>query len=340
MALTPRQATILNIIVADYIATATPVPSEHIARRHRLGVSPATVRNEMSALEGEGYIIRPHTSAGGVPSDKGYRFFVESLAEVPELPLEVRVAIRRRMAQARDLEWCVRVAAEVLAELVRNLGLVTFPVAGGARLRHLELVHLQDLLALLVAIFQPARVRQRFIPLPEPASQEDLTRTANRLTALFSGLDRRSIAERTEELTPREEQVVDHLLALMEEEDRALYTDLYMEGLKHLLRQPEFAEADRAWQVVDLVEERKPLQEVLAEAPQGEGVRVVIGGEQREEALRPFSVVLARYGVPGEAVGVVGVLGPTRMEYPRAIAGVRYLSAVLNEMVGAVRGWG
>lgn len=338
--LTPRQATILNIIVADYIATATPVPSEHIARRHRLGVSPATVRNEMAALEGEGYITRPHSSAGGVPSDKGYRFFVESLAEVPELPVEVRVAIRRRLSRAVDLEWWVRAAAEVLAGLVHNLSLVTFPSALRARLRRLELVLLQDLLALLVVILHSARVRQRFVHLQEPATQEDLTRTANRLNALFGGLDRQGIAERAVELTPMEEQVVDHLLGVLEEEDRALYTDFYLEGLAHLLRQPEFAGPDRACRVVELVEGREPLQEVLASAPEGEQVRVVIGTEHREEALRPFSVVLARYGVPGEAVGVVGVLGPTRMEYPRAIAGVRYLSAVLNEMMAAVRGSG
>jgi heat-inducible transcriptional repressor len=338
--LSPRAATILRALVSDYIETATPVASEGIVRKFGLKVSPATVRNEMARLEEEGYITRPHISAGGVPSYRGYRFYVETLPEPEEPPPEVKRQVRQRFIGAgRDLEAWTRLAASLLAQMAGNLALVTLPKAVRARLRHIELVYLQEFLALLIVILQEARLHQQLMPLKESVTQEELTRVSNKLNALFSGLTPMEIRAKQVELSPLEAEVRENALAILERDEETT-VDHYVDGLRLLLSQPEFSGGRRARDVVEMLEERALLKGIMAAGPQEEGVKVVIGEENEEEALKPFSVVLCHYGLPGETIGLMGVVGPTRMDYATTIGRVRFLSLFMSQLVASIHGRG
>ncbi|MCI0441193.1 MAG: heat-inducible transcriptional repressor HrcA [Chloroflexi bacterium] len=341
--LTSRQETILKIIVDDYVKTATAVSSDAVAREHGLGVSSATVRNEVAFLEEEGYISRPHASAGSVPSDKAYRLYVESLIESRgssiSIPPRVRAAVRRQLSEIeREIDEWASVAAGVLSRLVGNLAITTFPKARESRVMHLELVPIQDVLAMLIIVLEQARLRRQLIRLDEPIDISDLEHSANRVKSEVVGLTRRQIEAKEMELTPLEVALVDTAVLMLREEDKAIYRDHYVDGLRNLLAQPEFANNDRVRALVEGIESGSLIQAVLEETPQGSIVRVVIGQENRGDMLWPMSVVICQYGIPGAAVGAVGAVGPTRMEYSKTIAGVRFMSSVMSDMVEAVRG--
>jgi heat-inducible transcriptional repressor len=339
--LSSRQEAILNLIVDSYVKTATPVASEFLARDPDLAVSPATVRNEVAHLEEMGYLTRPHASAGSVPVDKAYRSYVESLFQTGEedLPGRVRRSARRRLNQVeQDVdEWSV-VAASVLSGLVGNLAIATFPKATEARVRHIELVPLQDLLAMVIVVLEQARMRRHLIRLTEPVGPEEIESSSNKIKSQVVGLTRRQIESQPGQLTPLEEKLVDAATLILREEDVASYRGHYIDGLRNLLRQPEFEENERVRELVQTVEDGTLIRAVLEEAPAGDIVKVVIGQENRGDVLWPLSVVLCRYGIPDEAVGAIGAVGPTRMEYSRTITGVRFMSTLMSELVEGVHG--
>ena len=333
--LTARQETLLKIIVGDYVQTATPVASESLVRKHRLGLSPATVRNEMASLEEAGYITRPHTSAGGVPADKGYRHYVEALLDEPFLFPEERQRVRSHFhGVEQNPEAWTRVSAAVLSNLVRNLALATLPTTSQVRLKHMELVPLQEPRALLVLVLQGARIKQQVLQFKEPAPSEDLTALGHRLTERFRGLPRADIAARAKGLSELEQQVVEAVLGLMEAAEERSYEELVVVGMRHVLSQPEFAAVQPARALVGAFEEPKVLVSVVEGALARTVFRVVIGRENWEEVLQPCTIILARYG-SGDTGGAIGVVGPTRLDYSRTIAAVRYLADVMTELMGS-----
>ena len=339
--LTARQETVLQLIVDDYVKTATPIASEAITKNHDLGVSPATIRNDVADLEESGYITRPHHSAGSVPSDKAYRFYVESVVsqEAARVPLHVQSAVRRQLGDAKHaVEQWVNVAATVLASLVGNMAVATFPKAKESRVRHLELVPIQDYLALLIVVLEQARLRRHLIRLSEPAEPSDIEVSANRVKSHVQGLTRRQIESHAFEGSQLEDKLVKATVLILREEDRGAYREHYVDGLSNLLNQPEFAENERVRALVEGVEDRSLVDAVLEETPDGGVVRVKIGQENRGDVLAPLSVVICQYGDSHEAFGAVGVVGPTRMEYPKTIAGVKLLSTVMSELVTGVGG--
>jgi len=336
--LTEREERILKIIVGEFISTAMPVGSENVARKHELGISPATIRNEMASLEEGGYITHPHTSAGRIPSDKGYRYYVEALMEEMELPPAEQRTIRHLFHQVEtDMEEGVQLAAAILSRVVRNLALVTFPKAALSRLRHTELVLIQEFLALLIVVLHEAKLKKQIVPLDQTASQEELSTIANKLNAAFEGMSSWQIAAKRLELSPLEEQVVRILMRILEAEDQQKYEDPYLDGLRHLLSQPEFAHSERMLRVMDMLEDKILSKSILTQAIAEGTVHVVIGEENTQESLRNFSLVLTRYGVQGEATGIIGVVGPTRMQYGRSISSVRYLGTLMSELVGGLQ---
>ena len=334
-----RTSTTLRILVNEYISSVAPVSSEDIARRSPTKVSSATIRNEMAELEEEGYITRPHISAGGVPSDKGYRFYVESLEDPLELPRGMQQNIRHRFGQAqRDPEAWVQLAATVLSRMADNMVIVTFPRANSARLKHIQLVYIQEFLALLVIVLQGARLRQHLLPMDEPTTQIELTEAANKLNDALEGLTYSEARVKQLELTPLEEVVREGTIAALEGIEAESALEHYVDGLRLLLNQPEFAETGRAKEIVEILEERVLLRSILSEAP-GEGsMGVFIGDENPKEELKPFSVIMSQYGIPMEASGTISVIGPTRMEYASAIGGVRFLSSYMSELIMSVHG--
>ena len=336
-----RAGTVLNILVNEYIHTATPVASEDIARLSPDKVSPATVRNTMSQLSDEGYISRPHVSAGGVPSDRGYRYYVESLKEPPELPVSLRQQIRQHFGQADpDVEVWSQQCASVLSRITASLAIVTVPRASSLRLQHIQLVYLQEFLALLVIVLQEARLLRRLLPLEEPVTQPQITQTANEFNESFSSLSCAEISAHHMELTLLEERVKQNTVGMLREAETAAALEHYVDGLHLLLSQPEFSQGSRAKELVEMVEEKVLLESVLSEAPRAGEVAVYIGGENREEALRPFGVILCQYGIPHQAFRTICVVGPTRMGYAGAISGVRYLSSFMSGLVLELHGGG
>lgn len=333
--LTERRAAILQLIIDDYIESAVPVGSENIVRTHRLGLSPATIRIEMARLEEDGFISHPHTSAGRVPSDKGYRYYVESLMQDAEISADEKLRILHQFHQASTevAEW-LQLAASVLAQSVQSLAVVTAPRAVTSRLKHLQLVELHETAVLLVLVTQDVKVHQQVIALPEPMSQEELTRLVTSLNQRFSGNGASAIAASAAELHPIEELIMLAAAAMMQGEDLAQYAEPHVEGIRNVLRQPEFSRSDRMLDVIEAVEERNLAKVIPFETIARDGVTVIIGAEHRQDAMRNCSVVIVRYGAPESgASGALGILGPTRMHYPRAIATVQYLGELMSELM-------
>lgn len=331
--ITERREKILKVVVDEYISRGVPVASETVARRG-LGVSPATIRNEMNELEEEGYLCQPHTSAGRVPSDKGYRHYVESLTGDIRLPLGEQRLIYHQFHQVeREIEEWTRLAAAILCRTLRNVAIVTLPKSAEPRLQRLELVSLQELLVLLLLVFKETKIRQQVLPLDESVSQEELDASSRKLNAAYVGLARPEISAKSLALSLLEEQVVKAITQVMQAEESEEYEAPYVDGLRHILNQPELTSGGMISAIVEVLEEKSLLKSLLPRVLTGEGVRVVIGSESRERAMRGCSVVVTRYGIPGEVGGAIGVVGPTRMQYSRAIPTVSFLSTVMSELL-------
>ena len=334
--LSHRTSTILNLLVDEYVQTAVPVASDGIARSPRLRVSPATVRSAMSRLTEGGYISRPHISAGGVPSDLGYRHYVESLGEPAPLPLRIRQRVDHWLGDSEsDVEDWTRRCAAALSTLTANLAIVTQPRSRSPRLKRLHLVFLQESVALLVMVLGEARLLKRLLPLEDSVSQERLDLAAEHLNDSMAGLNRQQIESRQVDLDFLEKRVRKDSIDMMLEAEQADLPEHHVEGLGRLLNQPEFAAGERARLLVQIVEERVLLERIV-EASSDTGTRVYIGSENHEESLNGFGVIICRYGRPGGVGGAVCVVGPTRMGYATAISGTRHLAEVMGRRVQAL----
>jgi len=328
-----RKGAVLKLIVSEYIAKAVPVASEIIARNYKLGVSPATIRNDMARLEEEGYINRPHASAGGIPTDKGYRYYVESMTEDIEPPLaEQQLVDSLFRAVDREFEECVKLAAKLLARLVRNIAVVTPPKAARCRFKHLELIAVHEFLILMVLVLSEAKLKQQFLYFSESATQEELTAIASRLNATCAGLTSSEILAQKPRLSPKGEQVAEAVANVMMAESKLEYDEPCFEGLRLMLSQPEFIRGDRLLGIMEMMEGKSWLESVLCRLSEGR-VKVIIGEESQGVMLRDLSLVFSQYGIPNEIGGAVGVIGPTRMDYVRVVPMVRYLSGALSNLV-------
>jgi heat-inducible transcriptional repressor len=316
------------------VDTANPIGSEAIVRRFDLPFSSATIRNEMAKLEEEGYISHPHTSAGRVPSDKGYRYYVEALMEERDLPGNTKQTIRHQFHQAgrEEDEW-VHLAAAVLARAVENAAVVTMPKTAESRMKRFELVSIQDTSALLVVVMQEARVKQQVLLFPEPVEQEQLTAISNHLNQAFGGMSALEISRSPVQLTQLEWHVANAVREMLAMADAGGFDEAALEGIRNVLQKPEFANSDKMLNLLDVLETRNlPKFIPFAEAP-ADGVTVMIGAENEQDAMHDYSVVISRYGLPGGVSGHMAVVGPTRMQYPQTISTVRYLSQLMTEML-------
>ncbi len=336
--LTERQRKILGITVREYIETAHPVGSETIRQRHGLHVSPATIRNEFMALADLGYLMQPHTSAGRVPTAAGYRYFVEQLMEESELPLAEQLRIRHQFHQiARDLDEWMKLAAAVLAHVSHSASVIAAPQAKRARFRRVELISISELTGLMILVLQDNSVHQQMMVFARAVAQEELSAMATRLNAAFCEAAADDTWEKVEarlgpETDPLEREITQRLIQLIKEHEKG-EREIYRDGLMHILRQPEFDEIARARQVVQILEEDRALEALFGEAELTNGVQVIIGSEGKHEEFRDCSMVLSGYGLPGEAKGVLGVLGPMRMPYAVTIPVVRYVARMMSDLL-------
>lgn len=330
--LTTRQQLILGLVIREYIATAQPVGSKTI-QGYGLGVSSATIRNEMAVLEEHGHLAQPHTSAGRVPTEQGYRYFVERLMRESHLPLDEQRTIRHQFHQVGvDLEQWMRLAASVLARTAQSAAVVTSLKTEQCRLRHLELISIRDNLGMLLIVLEGGIVQQQVMSLDEAMSQETLTQIANRLNDMCVGGSVQRVRSCVRQVGAFEQQVLKVVMQVMKRVDDEAGMHLYRDGLLNILHQPEFALPESARNVVHLFEDRTLLEDLLTEMLEVGGVQVIIGGEGRWTELRECSLVVSPYGVTGEATGALGVMGPMRMPYGRAISTVRYVAGLLSDL--------
>jgi len=335
--LTERQKTILMLVIRDYIETAQPVGSNALVKRYHLDLSSATVRNELAALDEMGYLRQPHTSAGRVPTEEGYRFFVGQMMHQAELPEAVQHTITHQFYQARpDVDQWMTLAASILAHQSQGVSVVTAPHAEQALFKHVELISTQGRQVLMVMVLAGGEVSQQILTLAEPVSQERLSQTATRLNGLLAGLAVEAIAALPTRSDALDQDILTLIIQDMRRMTESVSGNIYTDGLTNVLAEPEFAESDDARRALRLFEERSTLQDLLARTSTGSmvgGLQVLIGSEGGWEELRQCSMVLARYGVPGLATGMLGVLGPMRMSYAKTIPTVRFVAGLLSNLV-------
>lgn len=335
--LTERQKLILTLVIHEYSRTAQAVGSRHLVEHYRLDMSSATIRNEMSALTDMGYLRQPHTSAGRIPSEEGYRYFVGRLIQQTDLPANTRRTISHQFYQSpQDLEQWLRLAASVLAHQSRGASLVTAPHSEMARFKHLELIATRGRQVLMVLVMMGGEIHQELLTLHEPVSQEQLSIAANHITDICQGLDAENLASIHSQLNALELDIMDVIKRAMGHSDTMVAGEVYLDGLTNVLTEPEFSGADDARGALRLLEERSLLDNLLSRTIMTSavgGVQVLIGGEGTWQELRQCSMVLARYGMPGIATGTLGVLGPMRMPYGQTISTVRFIAGLLSDLV-------
>jgi len=335
--LSERHNLILALVIHEYIETTQPVGSEKLVKDFDLGISSATVRNIMADLTDAGYLRQPHTSAGRVPTEDGYRFFVRQLMGQTDLPATTKRTITHQFYQAgRDLNRWMRLAASVLARQSQAASLVTAPMPETVTFKHLELIATHGRQVLMVLVLTEGEVCQQMLSLAEPVPQSQLSATAARINQLCAGLD----AEKISQIHGLQEALDQDVIKLVRDEMRRIKNvtagELYRDGLSNVLAEPEFSEPEAARKALRVLEERTLLEDLLSRTVLNsnvEGVQVLIGGEGTWEELRDCSMVLARYGAPGIVTGAVGVLGPIRMAYGRTVSTVRFVSGLLSDLV-------
>lgn len=336
--MTERRKELLRTIINEYVNNYLPVSSEMIVNKYKLPISPATVRNEMAELEREGYITHPHTSAGRIPSDKGYRYYVEHLMERQgglSLPEQHNIQHQFYQVQLELNEW-IRLAAGVVARTSQNVGVVSSPYVFDGRLKRLEVIGVQERLALVVAVTQDGSIKEQMLSLEDPITQEELSIISNRLNATLCNQNRTQIEIKVRDWAEELDKIVaTRLVEMLRSLEQYRDVQLYREGLANILNQPEFNNISTMRQVMQTIETGNALPTLIPEILQNYegGVQVVIGGENRFDDMRLLSVVLARYGIDGQVVGVVGLVGSTRMEYNRSISTVQYIAHLMTNLL-------
>lgn len=332
--LTKRQETILSLIVRAYTEKPEPVSSKFLVDAFDLGYSSATIRNEMAVLEELGYIAAPHTSAGRVPTENGYRYFVRSIMNESALSSPERTHIEEKFRSLPMVtEQWMRAAATVLSRTTRTASLVTPPIADTNRFKHIELIAIQGRLVLLVLVLQGGLVQQRMLSLAEPVPQATLAEIADRLNSLCIGLYAHQIRLKSVQLPMLDREITELVVEVMDRADSHQIRTIYREGLSDIIA--SFPDGEGAQQAVRVFEERAFLEMILSDIldPLLNDVKVIVAGDGRWDEVNQLSMVLSRYGIPGQMSGAVGVVGPTHINYGRAISSVRYVSTMMTNML-------
>lgn len=332
-----RRLAVLRAIVEDYVATEEPVGSKALVERHSLNVSPATIRNDMAALEDEGYLAQPHTSAGRVPTDKGYRLFVDRLSTVKPTTTAERRAIASFLDGAVDLDDVVHRSVRLLAQLTRQVAVVQYPTLSRSTVRHVEVVALTPTRLLLVLILSTGRVEQRHVELDAELGEDQLAALRSRVNLAATGEVIGDAASALGALVQAPDAdaatraVVEALVEAMS--DHRSDERIVVGGTANLARFGDsFDTSIRP--LLEALEEQVVLLKLLGEATTGGALTVRIGAEGPYEELASTSVIATGYG-PDDALASLGIVGPTRMDYPGTMAAVRavarYVSRILDE---------
>ena len=332
-----RRFAVLRAIVTDYVATHEPVASRSLVERHQFGVSSATIRNDMVALEEDGYIAQPHTSAGRVPTDKGYRLFVDRLSEVKPLSVAERRAVQTFLQGAVDLDDVLRRSVRLLAQLTRHVAVIQYPTLSRSTVRHLEVLAVTPARLMLVLITDSGRVDQRLLDLGDVITEEQVAQLRTLLNQALAG---RRLADASAAVADLPEQVPAELRDAMTRVSTVLIETLVehpeermlLGGTANLTRNAaDFPGSLR--QVLEALEEQVVVLKLLAAVKDPGTITVRIGEENEAEEMRSTSLVSIGYASHGTVLGGMGVVGPTRMDYPGTIAAVRAVARYVGEIL-------
>jgi len=332
-----RKKQVLNAIIKDYIANAEPVGSRAVAKKYDLGVSPATIRNEMSDLTEDGYIEQPHTSAGRIPSAKGYRFYVDNLMERPPLRPEERQQVRQAMSgDLTELDDFMRNCCAMISRLTNYASIAAIPERGHGSVENIQLIPLNERQALVIILASTGIIRHKVIDLPGPISPAQLAAVERAMVKALRGAEMRSVSyELLDELLRKyrmQEAMAAQALDLLEQTLRPeSSTRIFTGGATHMLSQPEFQDLEKLKSIFSLLEADNKLKELLEKVDPGKRtLTITIGGEMPVEGVKDCSMVVANYFVNGEKAGSIGVLGPTRMRYGRTVSLMETIAGELS----------
>lgn len=331
-----RKAYILATVVYEYIATAEPVGSQALTQKYNLGISSATVRNEMAELEASGYLIQPHTSAGRIPSDAGYRTYVDRLMEPEELADDERRRIHDELGDAaRELDEIIDHTTRLLGRLSNNLAFVTKPQQEAQLFKHLQLIWLSPHTGVAIVVTSLGVAAQSLFELGAEVRPDDLTRFSNALNTRFANRPLHDFAEHEIGLTAQEAGVSDDLrsavVAAAASARSSEQPTVAAAGAQNLLDQPEFQDLRKLRSILRIVEEQKTLYQIVADAMNAETASVKIGRELGSDELADLSVVTVPYRFGSQALGMLSILGPRRMPYARLLALASGTAASLSQ---------
>jgi len=337
MTLDPRQGRILQAIVTDYVETAEPIGSEWLVAHYDFGCKSATLRNEMAEMSERGYLVQPHTSAGRIPSTRGYRYYVDCLME-PDTAEPEPLSSPRVDAARMEVEEMVQVTCRALSEMTHYPSIATTPLKESNYLHRLYLAPASARHALLVALFTSGHVEHQLLEIAATPSEASFTRVTNYLNELIGGKDLDQILALAQPKVPAELQgdraLVRQVFQAVQSTARGLAENrVFLEGTAHILRQREFQDVLRLEQLLSALEQQSVLFQVFSRALLGEDVTVIIGDEARVEAMYDCSIVTSSYRVGGRMGGFIGVVGPTRMRYDQAVNAVGLMSRSLTSLL-------
>jgi heat-inducible transcriptional repressor len=339
-----RAREILRLIIRSYVTSGEPVGSRTLAKAMDWKLSPATIRNIMADLEDEGYLAQPHTSAGRIPSEKGYRFYVDNLADSGRLSKSEERYISRMLAESDSPEDVMSRTSVVLSTISKNVGIVVAPPLAATVLKHIEFVDLADGKILVIFVSTAGLLQRKLIRVNERYNQEELDKAGRYLVEKFSGKTLTEIRNELLRMMQVERSLFDRMLSLLQtwrdtldQETIALDT-MYLQGTANIISQPEFADVERMRMLFQMFEEKGRLLKILNEciaANPLDGVSIAIGSELGVRDMRDFTLITSSYASADHTTGFLGIIGPIRMEYERGISIVGYLGRLVGEMINA-----
>jgi heat-inducible transcriptional repressor len=338
-----RPRDILKLIIRSYINSGEPVGSRTLAKAIDWKFSPATIRNIMADLEEDGYLAQPHTSAGRIPSEKGYRFYVDHLADSGRVSKSDERYINRFLSESETPEDVMSRACLILSTISKNVGLVIAPPLASIILKHIEFVDLGEGRILVVFVSKSGLLERKLIRVAESYTQEELDRAGRYLVEKFSGKTLTEIRNELLQLMQFERTLFDRMLALLRTwsetlQDEAKPDTIYLQGTANILNQPEFADVERMRMLFQMFEQKVRLMKILNEcigSNPPEGVKISIGSELGVPDMRDFTLIASSYSPHDGTTGFLGIIGPTRMEYERGISIVGYLGRLIGEIINA-----
>lgn len=338
LTLSQRSRQILEAIVEDYIATAEPVGSSAVAKRHAMSLSSATVRNVMASLEELGLLTSPHTSAGRVPTEKGFRFYVDSLVALRQIsPQEKKEILRRYRETGTNLTDVLRETSRTLSSLSNYTGLVVAPRFTSCLFRHMEFVKLGSRKVLAILVSCNGAVQNRIIETEQEFSNDDLLKMANYLNSVLEGLTidqvRQKILAEMQSEKNRYDQLLNKALSLSQQALPDVEQDVYIAGQSRIFDQPEFADLNKMREIFATFEEKGRLVELLSRCMQADGVQIFIGAETPLKEMAGMSLITSTYLTGNDTIGLLGVVGPTRMGYSSVIPIVDYTARLVSQLL-------